>query len=506
MKKNNELQICLLSNFGNLITVQLDDSNYVTWRFLLESMLVGCDLMGYIDGSFSCPSRYIISEKDGITSEITHEYSNWKKNDRAVMTLLAATLSSDALSFIVGSKTSQEIWCQLKEKYASASQSNIQHLKTSLYNIRKGSDSIDKYLLRVKVICDQLAAVGVSMADEDIQVSVLNGLPSAYVTIKTIIRTKKTLISMQELRSLLLIAEDEIEEAAKSTSLPNKTAMATYGGTSGGIVSSDPLHDSCLPNSGKVHTSNMIVRPPVGTSSNAVYNSAYPTQYKNNSAGAFQCGLNNHFVPYFWFRGFTSGQKSGQRDRFSFHSPQFGRGSTDCGPLNGFNAPHLFSGPNSFAVLNNSFGSSVSGVRNGSFGSTMAVHRPHNNSQAQGLCSQVGYIDNPHGAFFSPRTCQICYTSGHVALRCSQRSAPRQVVASGSSFQCQICLKTGHTAAECLHRHHYDFHPPTSAKPQAIAASFSSQSMPAFINALPSLCHSLPHDNGSQLLPLIPPG
>jgi hypothetical protein len=192
----------------------------------------------------------------------------------------------------------------------------------------------------------------------------------------------------------------------------------------------------------------MIVRPPVGTSSNAVYNSAYPTQDKNNFAGAFQCGLNNPFVPYFWYRGFTSGQKSGQRDRFSFHSPQFGRGSTDCGPLNGFNAPHLFSGPNSFAVLNNYFGSSVAGVRNGSFSSTMAVHSPHKNSQAQRLCSQVGYIDYPHGAFLSPRTCQICYTSGHVALRCSQRSAPRQVVASGSTFQCQICLKTGHSVAD----------------------------------------------------------
>lgn len=63
----------------------------------------------------------------------------------------------------------------------------------------------------------------------------------------------------------------------------------------------------------------------------------------------------------------VTGKRSGQRERFSLNSPQFGRGSTDCGPLNGFNASHLFNSPNSFPILNNSFGSSVTGIRNGSF-------------------------------------------------------------------------------------------------------------------------------------------
>lgn len=77
--------------------------------------------MKYVDGSFPCPSQYVITGENEITSEVTKEYISWKKNDYAVMTLLAATLSSEVLSFVVGSKSSGELCYLLKERYASTS-------------------------------------------------------------------------------------------------------------------------------------------------------------------------------------------------------------------------------------------------------------------------------------------------------------------------------------------------------------------------------------------------
>ncbi|XP_062010274.1 uncharacterized protein LOC133726694 [Rosa rugosa] len=65
------------------------------------------------------------------------------------------------------------------------------------------------------------------MTDEDIIVSVLLGLPSNYTTMKTIIRAKPTPISLQELRSLLLIAEAELDEIDKSISLPRYASAPT---------------------------------------------------------------------------------------------------------------------------------------------------------------------------------------------------------------------------------------------------------------------------------------
>ncbi|XP_062005893.1 uncharacterized protein LOC133723077 isoform X1 [Rosa rugosa] len=222
MDTNTMLQNCLLSNFYNLITVQLDDSNYVTWKFLVETLLKGCGLMRYVDGSVPCPSERVIMEENGVASDIEKEYMNWVQIDSAIMSILASTLSSDALCFIIGSKSSKEMWCRLKEKYVDDSRYNIMNLKNSLYNIQKGSDSIDRYLLRVKSICDQLATMGVYMDDEDMVVSILHGLPSEFATIKAVIRIKtlSSPVSMRELRSLLLIAEDEIEQTVKSIYAP----------------------------------------------------------------------------------------------------------------------------------------------------------------------------------------------------------------------------------------------------------------------------------------------
>ncbi|PRQ30495.1 putative RNA-directed DNA polymerase [Rosa chinensis] len=241
MNTDIDLRNCLLSNFCNLIPVHLDGSNYVTWKFLLQTMLRGCGLMKYVDGSFPCPSQYMITEEGGVLSKVTaDQYLTWKQNDYVVMTLLAATLSSGVLSFVVGSNTSREILCLLKERYASTSWFNKEQLKSNFYKLQKGSDSIDNYLDRVKIACDQLANVGIHMTDEDIIVSVLLGLPSDYTTMKTIIRAKHNPVSTQELRSLLLIAEAELEEANKSISLPSKTEFVTHD-------------DSCRSNGGMHH-------------------------------------------------------------------------------------------------------------------------------------------------------------------------------------------------------------------------------------------------------------
>ncbi|XP_024164012.1 uncharacterized protein LOC112170994 [Rosa chinensis] len=81
-----------------------------------------------------------------------------------------------------------------------------------------------------RVLLDSLLAnVGIHMTNEDIIVSVLLGLPSDYTTMKTIIRAKHNPISMQELRSLLLIAEAEVEEVDKSISLPSNTEIVAQG-------------------------------------------------------------------------------------------------------------------------------------------------------------------------------------------------------------------------------------------------------------------------------------
>lgn len=60
------------------------------------------------------------------------------------------------------------------------------------------------YLTEIKMLVDQIATAGASVNVEDIGLYTLNGLPSTYNSFKTTICTKLTLISLEDLCSLLI--------------------------------------------------------------------------------------------------------------------------------------------------------------------------------------------------------------------------------------------------------------------------------------------------------------
>ncbi|TQD79912.1 hypothetical protein C1H46_034544 [Malus baccata] len=88
----------LIPSVGNTVTVKLDDCNFVTWKFQLELLLDGNGILGFIDGFIPCP---VNSESDTGTvvndTAMSDAYKIWKIHDKALMTLITATLSTTAL-------------------------------------------------------------------------------------------------------------------------------------------------------------------------------------------------------------------------------------------------------------------------------------------------------------------------------------------------------------------------------------------------------------------------
>ncbi|CAB4261550.1 unnamed protein product [Prunus armeniaca] len=116
-------------------------------------------------------------------------------------------------------------------------------------NIKKGPESIDHYLQKIKDSNDQLSAVGVDISDEDITILTLKGLPAEYNTIKAIIHGRESVLSMKELRSQLKAEESTLEESARQ--IPLLSAMAATPPVSGSVppsgmpyapYSSVPMH------------------------------------------------------------------------------------------------------------------------------------------------------------------------------------------------------------------------------------------------------------------------
>ncbi|XP_070666954.1 uncharacterized protein [Malus domestica] len=100
------------------------------------------------------------------------------------------------------------------------SRARINHLKTELHTIKKGTDTIEKYLLRLKHLNDQLLAAGEIISENDLIVAALAGLPSENNMIRTVVVAWETLMTLKEFRAQLLSAERTAEDSPSSVSFP----------------------------------------------------------------------------------------------------------------------------------------------------------------------------------------------------------------------------------------------------------------------------------------------
>ncbi|KAM1437976.1 hypothetical protein ACFX14_011747 [Malus domestica] len=125
-------------------------------------------------------------------------------HDRALMQLFIATLSSTAMSCIIGCKSSCEMWLNLTERFSAVTKATIFQMKTELQNIKKGSESVSVYLQKIKDARDHLAAAGVNFDDDDIIILALKGLSADFNTFRCVIRGRENGISLKDFRSQLL--------------------------------------------------------------------------------------------------------------------------------------------------------------------------------------------------------------------------------------------------------------------------------------------------------------
>ncbi|KAM2961779.1 hypothetical protein FF1_031321 [Malus domestica] len=211
-----------------MLTVKLQDDNFVKWNYQFQSVLRGYDFFEFFTGESPCPPKFVINTENGVTTEITAAYKSWVQKDMALLSLLIATLSDDAMEYVIGCKTSHEAWVNLQDRYASVSRARINQLKIEFHTIQKGSDSVDKYLLRLKAIRDQLVSAGERITDNDVVISALSGLPSEFDIVKAVVLARETSIPLKDFRAQLIGVESTME-ARVTTLASGMAAMYVQG-------------------------------------------------------------------------------------------------------------------------------------------------------------------------------------------------------------------------------------------------------------------------------------
>jgi hypothetical protein len=86
----------LLSNISNLVSVKLDQSNYMLWKYQITSILKAYYVLGFVDGTHQCPPSFF--ENGEGTRQENPLYQQWISRDQGLMTLINSTLSLTVLS------------------------------------------------------------------------------------------------------------------------------------------------------------------------------------------------------------------------------------------------------------------------------------------------------------------------------------------------------------------------------------------------------------------------
>jgi len=154
----------------------------MSWTTQFVPALSTHDLLGIVDGSDVCPSKFAIDAEGKPTSTINPDFPVWQKKDQFVLAWLNATLSEKVLSMVYGLPTAQQVWAHLANRFTPTSRTRITNLKRQLQIINQGSKNCTDYLLAAKNLADQLAAMGKGVEDEDLISYVIGGLNPSYHT------------------------------------------------------------------------------------------------------------------------------------------------------------------------------------------------------------------------------------------------------------------------------------------------------------------------------------
>lgn len=102
----------------------------------MDRLLEGIGIIGFVHGSIPCPNQFKDFEYEEETVEnnqiVSEAYKIWKIHDKALMTLISATLSSSALSCIIGCQSSKQIGINLWKGFSSVTRTSIVQLKIDL--------------------------------------------------------------------------------------------------------------------------------------------------------------------------------------------------------------------------------------------------------------------------------------------------------------------------------------------------------------------------------------
>ena len=210
---------------NHALPIKLDKDNYMLWRTQMENVIYANDIEDHVEGLTVYPSKTISN------GEINPEFILWIRFDRMILSWIYSSLTPEIMGQIIGYQTSHEAWFALEKIFSASFKAWVMQLRLEFQTTKKRSLSMMDYILKLKNLVDNLAAIGESVHNRDHILQLLGGLGVEYNSIVASLTAREDEVSLHTVHSILLTYEqhlnlqNSIEDNVISTNL---TTTSSY--------------------------------------------------------------------------------------------------------------------------------------------------------------------------------------------------------------------------------------------------------------------------------------
>lgn len=119
----------LIQPTSKIVTVKLEDGNFLTWKHQVLIAIRGYGLEDFIPGASDIPSQLLTNESDIRTNN--PNFIAYQRQDRLLTSWLLSSISSDILPHFVV-HTAQDVWNVVNQLFAAQCTARFMNYKLQL--------------------------------------------------------------------------------------------------------------------------------------------------------------------------------------------------------------------------------------------------------------------------------------------------------------------------------------------------------------------------------------
>jgi histone deacetylase 1/2 len=200
---DNESNIKSDLNFTLRITEKLTEKNYHLWRQQVEPYV---NAHGLDDLLLSpAPPPMFLNDGDRASATLNPRYRKWRRQDQMLLSWLQTTLSSEI------SGSSYELWGKIVSYFQKQLRAKARQLRIELRTTTLENRTVKEYLLRIRLLVDKFASIGDPLPLSQHIDIILEGPPSEFNSVISVVESKFESMEMDEVEALLLAHETRLE-------------------------------------------------------------------------------------------------------------------------------------------------------------------------------------------------------------------------------------------------------------------------------------------------------